>query len=256
MKITAGAWDKYIKTLHSLNEAAAQDIDAYMKVLRNRTIAGEITSDEAADALVDYAYAVATKYGEGGAAASCEMYDAIAKLSGQTVPPAVPADTASYNEVSKAVYGTQNMDPSVTSGAVSRLVKMASVDTMMQNALRDGAEWAWIPRGDTCAFCLTLASRGWQEASKEAIKNGHAEHVHAHCDCTYAVRFDSKTNVAGYDPDALLDEYYSADGKTPQEKINAMRRAAYSKNANRINAQKREAYAKRVEREAEEETVK
>ncbi len=251
MKITNAAWEKYIKTLRSLNDAAAKDVETFMKALRKRAIAGEITSDEAADALIDYAYSIATKYGEGGAAASCEMYDAIAALSKQTVPPAVPADTASYSDVRKAVYGTQSMDPSVTSGAISRLVKMAAVDTMMQNALRDGAEWAWIPHGDTCAFCLTLASRGWQTASKDAIKNGHAEHVHAHCDCTYAVRFDDSTDVDGYDPDGLLDEYYAAEGNTPQERINSMRRAAYSKNADRINAQKRAAYARRVERETE-----
>ena len=46
---------------------------------------------------------------------------------------------------------------------------------MLKNALRDGAEFAWVPNGDTCAFCMTLASRGWQRASKRAIKNGHAE---------------------------------------------------------------------------------
>ena len=95
------------------------------------------------------------------------------------------------------------------SGSVGRLVKMAGVDTVMKNALRDGAMWAWIPQGsETCAFCIMLASRGWQHASKNALRHGHAQHIHAHCDCLYAVRFDDSTDYAGYDPQRYLDMYY------------------------------------------------
>ena len=85
-------------------------------------------------------------------------------------------------------------------------------DTTLKNAERDGAQFAWVPHGDTCAFCIALASRGWQYKSKKAMRNGHAEHIHAHCDCEYAVRFDGKSTVAGYDPDKYLEEYYDANG--------------------------------------------
>ena len=100
----------------------------------------------------------------------------------------------------------------------------------MNNALRDGAQWAWIPSGDTCAFCIALASRGWQKASKKALKNGHAEHIHANCDCTYAVRFDNNLEVEGYDPKEYQKMYYGAEGRTPEEKINSMRRMFYAEN--------------------------
>ena len=120
----------------------------------------------------------------------------------------------------------------------------------MQNAIRDGAYWAWIPSGDTCAFCITLASRGWQKASKSALKDGHAEHVHANCDCTYAVRFDDNLDVEGYEPQDYLDMYYDADGDSPQERINALRRKFYNENKEIINEQKRSAYAKKIERES------
>ena len=98
--------------------------------------------------------------------------------------------------------------------------------------------------GDSCAFCLTLASRGWQRASQAAIKGGHAEHIHANCDCEYAVRFDGRTSVAGYDPDAYLAQYNAAGGD-----INRMRRVNYAANKERINAQKRAAYEARKARE-------
>ena len=90
---------------------------------------------------------------------------------------------------------------------VARLVKQVGADTTLKNAKRDGAQFAWIPHGDTCAFCITLASRGWQYMSDEALKGGHAEHIHANCDCEYAVRFDGHSTVAGYDPDKYLEEY-------------------------------------------------
>jgi hypothetical protein len=201
--------------------------------------------------LIDYAFALVTKYGEGAGALASEMYDALAELSGAAVPAAIPAQTATYAETAKAINGTiKTGNSEIVSAAAGRLVKMAGVDTVMQNALRDGAEWAWIPRGDTCAFCITLASRGWQRASQAAIKDGHAEHIHANCDCTYAVRFDRNTNVEGYDPSAYYRMYQNADGGSPKAKINAMRREFYAENSDRINAQKRSAYAKMRARES------
>ncbi len=64
--------------------------------------------------------------------------------------------------------------------------------------------------------------------------------LHANCDCTYAVRFDSRTTIAGYDPDRYLEQYRAANGD-----LNAMRRAQYQENKDEINAQKREAYQAR-----------
>ena len=125
---------------------------------------------------------------------------------------------------------------------VARLVKQVGADTTLKNAKRDGAQFAWIPHGDTCAFCITLASRGWQYMSDEALKGGHAEHIHANCDCEYAVRFDGHSTVAGYDPDKYLEEYENAGGD-----INAMRRKRYEQNKDEINARKRELYANKKE---------
>ena len=141
------------------------------------------------------------------------------------------AEVAEYGEVAKAINGTLKVSQNAAelASAATRFVKMAGSDTTLKNSIRDGAEFAWIPSGETCAFCLTLASRGWQPASKKIIKNGHAEHIHSNCDCQYAVRFNNKSTVAGYDPDKYRQMYRSADGRTPQDKINAMRREAYAK---------------------------
>lgn len=234
MTISERDWRNYIRRLGRLDQRAGEEMEAY--------IARYGTEDR--EGLVAYANALVNKYGEGSAELAAQMYDEMAQEAGASVSPAEPAAVASPAEVAKAVYGNLRSPPNMK-GAVSRMVKQAGADTTLKNALRDGAEFAWVPSGDTCPFCMTLASRGWQRASKKAIKGGHAEHIHAHCDCTYAVRFDSKTTVAGYDPDRYLQMYEKAQGDSPGEKINAMRREQYRENREEINRQKRAAYGAR-----------
>lgn len=199
------------------------------------------------ETVIAEAYRIATKYGEASAALSALMYDAVAAASGAAVPVATVAETATLGEVSKAIYGassfSQNDD--YISGVVGRLVKQAGADTTLQNAKRDGAEFAWISIGDTCAFCELLSANGWQKASKETIKGNHAEHIHANCDCQFMIRFDSDSTVEGYKPNTKL--YYETEGRTMEEKANTLRRQNYAKNKDKINEQKRIAYQKRTE---------
>lgn len=193
-------------------------------------------------ALLDYAYALSLHYGQAIGALACQMYKKTAAAQGVIVPTAEIADLPEYGEVARAVHGTMKQSQSKVPATVARLVKQVGADTTLKNAKRDGAQFAWIPHGDTCAFCITLASRGWQYMSDEALKGGHAELIHANCDCEYAVRFDGHSTVAGYDPDKYLEEYENAGGD-----INAMRRKRYEQNKDEINARKRELYANKKE---------
>lgn len=230
MQITAKTWNEYITRLSRLNQKAGQLMRQYIDT--------HGTGD--ADALITYAAALVTKYGEGSAELACQMYDALAEAANAGVPAAEPAVPADYGEVARMVNATKNQNPANLPNGVSRLVKRAGADTTLKNAVRDGAEWAWVPHGDTCPFCITLASNGWQKASSKVLKGGHANHIHANCDCEFAIRFDHNTTVAGYDPDKYLAQYNAAGGD-----INKMRRVNYAANKERINAQKRAAYAVR-----------
>ena len=229
MKLTQAAWDEYISRLSRLNQKAGQLMREYMD--------GHPEADT--DALIRYAYALVTKYGEGSAELACQMYDALAEAQGVTLPAAEPAPTATYGEVTGMVKATQDSPPSLQQG-VSRMVKQAGADTTTRNAIRDGAEWAWVPHGDACPFCRMLASNGWQKASKNLLKKGHAQHIHANCDCEFAVRFSREFDVSVYDPEAYLRQYRDAGSD-----INNWRRIDYAANRERINAQKRAAYAVR-----------
>ena len=230
MQITAKTWNEYITRLSRLNQKAGQLMRQYIDT--------HGTGD--ADALITYAAALVTKYGEGSAELACQMYDALAEAANAGVPAAEPAEPADYGEVARMVNATKNQIPANLPNGVSRLVKRAGADTTLKNAVRDGAEWAWVPHGDTCPFCITLASNGWQKASSKVLKGGHADHIHANCDCEFAIRFDHNTTVAGYDPEKYLAQYNAAGGD-----INKMRRVNYAANKERINAQKRAAYAAR-----------
>ncbi len=228
MQITEKAWLEYITKMSQISQKAADLMQSWVQK-------NGLENDKA---LLDYAYALSQHYGQAIGALSCQMYEATAAAQGVIVPTAEVADLPDYGEVAKAVKGTKKQSPNNIPGTLARLVKQVGADTTLKNAERDGAQFAWVPHGDTCAFCITLASRGWQYMSKKALRNGHAEHIHAHCDCEYAVRFDGKSTVAGYDPDKYLEEYYDANGD-----INEMRRKRYVQNKDVINARKRELYA-------------
>lgn len=217
MKISMYDWVQYRDMMARISRKAADDFE--------KRFGGKVLLSDRKE-VIDYAMALVEKYSDASSELACQMYERIAELSGEDIPRPIPAPAADYGEVAKGINGTLKQSPEgkLCSDVIDRLVKRAGADTMLLNAKRDGAQFAWIPNGDTCSFCIMLASRGWQHISEKSLKDGHAEHIHAHCDCQYAVRFDNATEVEGYDPDMYLEMYENAEGDTWQEKLNAMRR--------------------------------
>ena len=259
MTITDKSWTTYIDNLRKVNDTAAALMANYLAKVRKTDPTLSLISSK--QMLINYAFGLATKYGEAAAELACEAYDQMGILSQVVIPAAEPAATATIHEVAKAVNGTLKYgNDQIVAGAIGRLVKLASVDTMVNNALRDGAQFAWVPKGDTCPYCIMLASNGWVTASKRAIRDGHAEHVHSNCDCTYAVRFNDSVDVEGYDPDDYYDrlmhgkgidadiladvgEYEEGDNLDWKEGLEALRRQHYRDHKDEINANRRAAYA-------------
>lgn len=159
MTISAKDWAAYVKRLSEMDTKAG----SLMREWIERYGLGD------RNAAIRYAYALVQKYGEGAAALSAEMYDAITALEKRVYLPAEVVAPADYPEVAKTVNGIMkhSQNPNSIANGVSGLVKRAGADTTLKNAVRDGAEFAWIPNGDTCPFCITLASNGWQRAGKK-----------------------------------------------------------------------------------------
>ncbi len=256
MTITETEWVKFITNLRKLDEAAAEDMKDF--VVKFNLFDPVTKTYRMSDVIVQYAKQLVDKYGEASAALTAEMYDEIAALQGVSVPPAVPAPTATFSEIKKALTDAYEFSPTleVLGATTSKYVKQAGVDTTVQNAIRDGAQIAFVPHGDTCAFCITLASRGWRTASQDDLGyNGHVIHIHSNCDCTYAVRQKESLFVKGYDPQKYKDMYYDATKDkyaTSKDHINALRRKFYAENKEIIAEQKASAYEKRKLRESPE----
>lgn len=238
MNIPLKTWMKYKDKLAAIDRRAEVEMISFVQ-----SIGGY--GDHVNECL-DYAFALATKYGEAAGAAACELYEAVAAASGITLE-AMPAATATYEEVAKSLNGIHKIsnDPAKLSQGVSRLVKRTAADTTLQNAVRDGAYFAWVPSGDTCAFCLMLASNGWRKAGKKTLKGDHAEHIHANCDCQYAVTFDPLSGVEGYDPAEYEAIFDGIDGDW-NKKVKVVRQRQYAANPEKYRAQHRATYALRA----------
>lgn len=56
------------------------------------------------------------------------------------------------------------------------------------------------------------------------LRGIHASHIHANCDCEFAIRFDQKSDIEGYEPERYYEMYMNADpSNDPVKKINALR---------------------------------
>lgn len=249
-KLSQAEWKRYTELLGKLS-AEAKDLFVSWVVQNG----GYANIDR--KAVIDMAYLISSKYAEGSSALAATLYDQMALKTGKKVAAAELAGV-DYGEIAKAINGALkvSMNEEYIGGIVGRFVKQAGADTTLRNALRDGAEFAWIPSGDTCAFCLMLGANGWQTASKKVIKNGHAEHIHSNCDCNYCVRFNSFMEVEGYNPQKYWEMYQNGDevpyenedmsrgmkrGKW-REKLNGLRRELYQENKAKIDEQKRILY--------------
>lgn len=147
------------------------------------------------------------------AARAAEYYDAVRKAQGFP---------GSYSAVAESLR-----NPDATLGAVRAFVgKVAEgkaqafltlclqrIDTetrraankcVAYNASKDPAKpwYGRVPRGETCGFCLMLASFGFYAKTVAA-----AEHAHPNCDCRIVPGFPGETTVKDYDPDGMYERY-------------------------------------------------
>lgn len=205
MKISQAEWNDYIFKLSLISDRASNDFKKWAKKNGGWE---NINRQE----LVEMAYDIADRYAEASSTLSAEMYEIIANRENVKVKPAEIYDNLDFAEIAKGVNGAlkHSNNDNYISSVVGRAVKQASADTMLKNASRDGAEFAWIPSGDTCGFCLMLASRGWQKATKKTTNGNHAEHIHTNCNCQFAIRFNKNSNVEGYDPEEYFQKYEEA----------------------------------------------
>lgn len=186
--------------------------------------------------ILDATYKITQAYGLAASTLAANKYDqdvALAEKQGFLKPGQIKEaevwDPLGYGSIARAINGTlKNDSKEKLPDTIERMVKRFAEDTTLMNARRDGAEYAWIPAGDTCVFCLSLASNGWQRASRSTAEGNHADHIHPHCDCTFSVRFSKDTNVKGYHPEKIKAMIDAQEGDTLNDKLNSLRRQTYA----------------------------
>lgn len=172
-------------------------------------------SDVAAarQAVIEAINILVAEYGLASAQAAADFYDASREL-------------CTGEKLGAKAYTVH--DPRATEGAirafVSRIVKNGDIDgfnkavcsrigyeirrdaneCIAENGAKDPLKpkFARVPGGgETCGFCLMLASFGYNYNSRQS-----ASHAHDNCDCRIVCSWDEDV-AEGYDPDGMYERY-------------------------------------------------
>lgn len=253
-RVSKKAWEGYTARLEAQRMAASDAMYAW--AMKNvRSIGQYGREGELMWTTRQVMVQLSAKYGLSTSALAASWFDQMAMAEGADVVKAVAVNDpgplrhrrmaiASNAALPKLQAGDKEGFARALASAVAADVKRQATNTIMLNAQKNGAEFAWVPGGgETCAFCITLAANGWRPAAKATAMGEHADHIHDHCMCEFAIRFNKDTQYGAYDADKYARIYDDADGRSSQDKINSIRRDLYAENKDAINEQHRERYA-------------
>lgn len=191
--------------------------------------------------MYDAVMGVMDKYGLASAELGAQWYETSAQKAGETVESAV------VNEIDLDKYSVQIEDIladwelgdisdeelwEMFDEVVSEGLINISRGTVFDNMRRDQAlDWrinrndmrvryARVPVGETCAFCLMLASLGPWYLSEESAGAYDPDHFHSHCDCE-VVAYTDMEDIDGYQDtlDTYRDMYYDSRSLIEDEKL-------------------------------------
>lgn len=161
-------------------------------------------------ALVDALLSVMPTYADAAAQAGADFYDAVRAYE---VGEAIGAQAFSGFDPEAFEGAVRAFAQAIVDGKPVELFNVKVVDrvdrdirrsanmSVAENAQRDPLKpkYARVPGGgETCEFCIMLASRGAVYGTAEA-----ASHAHPGCDCRIVPSFGGEHDIEGYDPDEL-----------------------------------------------------
>lgn len=181
-----------------------------------------LNDDMSEDEVAEIAQMLAAKYRMLGAELGAQWYDYCAKIAGVDVERAYveQPDSESLGRRSRALAAavpTVNVQQVLSEWLANEVV--ASIrETGDANLWRDyrrgtkGGRWARVPVGETCAWCLILASNGAYYVSEETALGSTPDHYHKNCNCI-AVYYADAESLGGYASTfaRYKNMYYTAD---------------------------------------------
>lgn len=134
--------------------------------------------EEARDVLVSQAQTLAKYYGDAAVGLAAEFFEAATGLA--TRVPDFDLSEAVEGSARWAAGDLFSGDPAAAQkkfrGSMQRHAKQPGRDLLYDNADRRGVTFARIPVGDTCSWCLMLASRGFVYSSARHAGEGNRWH--------------------------------------------------------------------------------
>lgn len=174
------------------------------------------------DEIIDAATNVAMKYSYLGCELGAQWYDLCSELAGLDVEPAELPEVDDTKLAGRARAVVESVgDESLVSDAfnyflqneIQKSIRMTGNANLWRDYERGkaGGRWARVPVGDTCAWCLMLASNGaWYLSEKSALGTS-PDHYHDGCNCIAVYHSDAES-IAGYsDLDRYKSMYYEAE---------------------------------------------
>lgn len=212
MEIPRSLLDSLTKEVNALSNAA----QAQARTALSRVFGEWDGSDIAAlrVACIEVLDAVCGSYADLSAARGAAFYDAAREAQG--VRGSYRAAVDSHRDPAKTESSVRSLIESVKRhgdtdafgrSLLSRVdleVRRSANECVAYNARKDPKKprYARVPSGgETCGFCLMLASFGFNWRSPE-----QASHCHKHCDCRVVPSF-GEGSIPGYDPDGMYDRF-------------------------------------------------
>lgn len=241
MQVPRSAYDGLTDAINDLSGKSRELFDArFRDGLSAFLDAGGAVPPENVAALREFAIGLLDDVG--GAAAEvaysygAEFYDA-ARAAAVGSPlhasPAPPNPHAANEAAVKGMIetvaktGQVELFAAACAARVDYVARKSCGDAVVRCAAKDPRKprFARVPQGgETCRFCLMLASRGAVYLTEH--KAGAVNHYHANCDCKVVPDFGD--GIEGYDPDEWYDKWKHPE-KHPEirEARNARRRELY-----------------------------
>ena len=205
--------------IQSFNRVKSQLTEAAVDELLGEMYDG-ITVDE----IISEATRIAVKYAYLGAELGAQWYELCSELAGIDIEPAMVGEVDAEALEAKA-HAALNR-PESTIGETAQQVFNSYLQNVINESIRTtgnanlwrdyerglaGGRWARVPVGDTCAWCLMLASQGAWYLSEESALGREAGHYHDGCNCT-AVYHADPDSIRGYENLGKYKAmYYEAD---------------------------------------------
>ena len=198
------------------------------------------------DEIIEQATEVATKFKMLGMELGAQWYDLCTELAGIAAEPAdvQDVDVEAVNNRARAYADhataetAQNVFIQFLQNEINESIRTTGTNNLWRDYDRGltGGKWARVPVGDTCAWCLMLASQGAWYLTEESALGKSAGHYHDGCDCIAVYHADANA-ISGYSKLADYKRmYYGADNL---RRANASGRDPYSEELEeRINSAK------------------